>query len=290
MGQVKLGFVILQAGGVAPQASWLPDSWLSESSLRNALFAQGILLIMRVLFALVFAYTGHRLIMVLGRWVRTRFERKRIDHDPTLVDFAVRTVRYVALAFVWAMALGMVGIDIGPFIASLGVTGFVVGFAFKDALGNFAAGLLVMVYRPFKLGDVVEVSGVQGTVEEINIVATVLRAEDGRKVFMPNSKVWGNAIVNFSAYTLRRVEVKFTMNPTLDLSEVLKACQRLLEDLPGVVSRIPSEVKAMEVTDQGPIIALVSWTEPDDLWEVTTSLRKNVEGFQKAPEPEPGAS
>jgi small conductance mechanosensitive channel len=122
----------------------------------------------------------------------------RIELDVTLQKFITKSAEYTIYALAVLIALSTIGLNILPVIAGIGVAGFIVGFAVKDTLSNLTAGLLLIFYRPFNVGDKINTSGVTGKVKEINIVATVLETEDANIVTVPNSKVWGAPITKFS--------------------------------------------------------------------------------------------
>lgn len=165
-----------------------------ETWLRVNLAAFGL----RLLAATVVLIIGVALAGVAGRAIGAAIGRTPLARKALLVRFLSRTARVVVLVFAGVVALGELGVDIGPLIAGIGIGGFVVGFAFKDSLSNLAAGLLLLFYEPFDLGDAVEVDGTRGRVLDMSIAATELRMEDGHLAIIPNSRIWNARIVNFS--------------------------------------------------------------------------------------------
>ena len=154
-------------------------------------------------------------IFVIGRWVAkgiTRLiERLMVKRkvDETLVSF-VSNLRYVALlAFVIIAALNKLGIQTASFIAVIGAAGLAIGLALQGSLSNFAAGILMIIFRPFKVGDYIEGAGVAGTVEAIQIFTTQLKTPDNKTIIIPNSKISSDNIVNYSTKGTRRVELVF---------------------------------------------------------------------------------
>lgn len=143
-------------------------------------------------------------VLVVGLFlvkVLNRVLKKVLAHtnlDDTARDFSQNVIRITAKVFVCVIALSAVGVDIGPLIAGIGVAGFVVGFALKDTLSNLAAGIMLLFYRPFEKGDIVEVLGgkIKGSVESIDVPATLFKSLKGEQVMVPNSKIWGDIIVN----------------------------------------------------------------------------------------------
>lgn len=158
-------------------------------------------LLMGAAGALAVLIGGFIVARLAGSAARAALARSPIGSRGLLVNFLEKAVRMTVMVVAGVIALGQVGVEIGPLIAGIGITGFVVGFAFKDSLSNFAAGLLLLFYQPFDLDDVVEISGQTGRVVEMSVVATELRLEDGRRAIIPNSKIWNGPIINHNGIT-----------------------------------------------------------------------------------------
>jgi small conductance mechanosensitive channel len=117
------------------------------------------------------------------------------------------------------VALSQLGISLGPLLAGLGVAGFIVGFALQDTLGNFASGMMILLYRPYDVGDLVDVAGVFGEVDKMSLVSTTILTIDNQTVVVPNSKIWGNVIKNVTAQDIRRVDMVFGISYSDDISK-----------------------------------------------------------------------
>ena len=122
-------------------------------------------------------------------------------------DFATSVFSKACWAVLIVMALGRLGVNVGPLIAGLGVTGFILGFAFQETLGNFASGMMIALNEPFKVGDFVEVAGFSGSVISVNMMATILATADNKKIVVPNKSAWGSPITNYSSLGKRRVDL-----------------------------------------------------------------------------------
>ena len=144
---------------------------------------------------------------VLKKWLDAAMQRTRIKDDLLLRSFFLRVLSIVTIIIGALVALRVLGLDVTSFVAGLGVTGIILGFGFKDVLSNLAAGMLLLIYRPFRAGHMIEVEGAQGTVEELTIVNMQMTTTDGVRVIMPNSRVWGAKIVNYSLSQQRRLEL-----------------------------------------------------------------------------------
>lgn len=165
-----------------------------EQWLELSLAAFGL----RLLSALAVIVAGLLLARAAGAAARAAMLRSPLRSRLLLVNFLTRVVGTTVLVLAGVVALGELGLDIGPLIAGIGVTGFVVAFAFKDSLSNLAAGLLLLFYQPFDVGELVEVGGIKGVVLDMTVVATEMRMEDGRLAIMPNSRIWNAPIINYS--------------------------------------------------------------------------------------------
>ena len=148
------------------------------------------------LIGLVIVIVGYVVIRTVDRYVARFFDR--VEYDRTLEILCQKTIKVFLWIVVLILALANIGFDVSGFIAGLGVMGFIVGFAVKDVLSNLAAGMFLLVKRPFNVGEMVTVSGVQGMVEEMTLSSCLIITEENHHVTVPNAKIWGNAIRNLS--------------------------------------------------------------------------------------------
>ncbi len=154
-------------------------------------------------------------IFIIVKWIVKRLsvvlenlmEKKAVD--PAIRHFTGSLVYYALLIFVCIAALGQLGIQTASFVAIVGAAGLAVGLAFQGSLSNFAAGVLLLIFRPFKVGDFVETAGTSGVIQSIQIFTTVLFTPDNKKVIVPNGRIIGDNIVNYSANDTRRVDMVF---------------------------------------------------------------------------------
>ena len=138
-----------------------------------------------------------------------QLERSNADLSTLMKSILVSVSGGSVMALGFLMALSQAGISIGPALAGLGVAGFVVGFALQDTLGNFAAGAMILIYRPYDVDDFVEVAGASGLVKEMSLVSTTIATFDNQTLVVPNSKIWGDVIKNVTAQKVRRVDLEF---------------------------------------------------------------------------------
>jgi len=221
---------------------------------------------LKVVAALAILFFGR----IVAKWLRRMVVRMmdKGNADPMIVSF-VASITYVALmVFVVLAALGQLGIQTTSFIAILGAAGLAIGLALQGSLSNFAAGFLLIMFRPFKVGDFIEGAGVSGVVEEIQIFTTTMRTGDNKTIIVPNSKLLGDNIINYSAKETRRVDLVVGVSYDADLAEVKK----ILADIAAKDGRIKADpaptIAVSELADNSVNLVMRVWTATADYWNV----------------------
>jgi len=213
-------------------------------------------------------------IFIVGRWVAKgirRFIRKMMTHskvDPTLISFVANLAYVALLAFIVIAALNQLGIQTASFIAILGAAGLAVGLALQGSLSNFAAGVLMIVFRPFKVGDFIEGAGVAGTVEEIQIFTTLLITPDNKTIIVPNSKITGDNIINYSAKGTRRVDMVFGIGYDDDIDKARAIIMDVVSGDERVMKDPKPVVLLSELADSSVNFNTRVWSKADDYWGV----------------------
>ena len=193
------------------------------------------------------------LILVIGRWVAkflrdlTRKMMRKTNVDATLVKFVGSLVYFALLAFVVLAALAQIGIQTTSFIAIIGAAGLAVGLALQGSLANFAAGVLMLIFRPFKVGDYIEGAGVAGIVEEIHIFSTLLNSMDNKAIIVPNAKLTGDNITNYTMKEKRRVDLVFSVSYGEEVERVKRAIARVLGSDARILKDPPSTVAVLGI-------------------------------------------
>ncbi len=202
---------------------------------------------------------------------RTKFSRSRLLKE-MVTAVAGRLVLLVGLI----IALSLMGVDLGPILAGLGIAGFVVGFALQDTLANFAAGAMILAYQPFDVGDFVEAAGVTGKVKDMNLVSTRILTFDHQTLIVPNSKIWGDVIRNVTAQPQRRVDMVFGISyqdeiPKAEkvLGEILAAHGKVLDD--------PEPIVKLHTLNESSVDFVVRpWAKTEDYWDVYWDVTREV--------------
>ncbi len=239
--------------------------WASDS---------GVTLVENILTAAVIFALGYFAIRFLDKLLRkTLVDRGR---KTLLINFIVSVVTKVCWAIVVVTCLSSLGIDVGPLIAGLGVTGFILGFAFQESLGNLASGMMIAINEPFKVGDFVEAAGHAGTVTEVNMMATVLASPDNKRLVLPNKSVWGGPIVNYSALGTRRVDLQVGIAYGEDIAHALEVITEAVKAVPGVLAEPAPTIAVASLDDSQVTVNVRPWTKGDVYWDVYSATLKAV--------------
>jgi small conductance mechanosensitive channel len=222
------------------------------------------------------------LILLVGRWVARRITRlaeramERVDVDAMLVRFLGNLIYFALLVVVVLAALEQLGVNTTSALAVFGAAGLAVGLALQKSLSNFAAGSMLIFFRPFKAGDFVEVAGIGGVVEEVRVFNTVLRTHDNREIIVPNGQIYEDKIVNYSARDTRRIDLVFGIGYDDDLKkakalieEILAADERILDDPAPFVA-------VVELGESSVDIAVRPWVRSGDYGAVRSDLLEGI--------------
>jgi len=213
-------------------------------------------------------------ILVVGRWIAkavSRLTERLLNNrkvDRTIVSF-VEHLTYIALmTFVVLAALAQLGIQTTSFIAVIGAAGLAIGLALQGSLANFAAGFLMIIFKPFKAGDYIEGAGVAGTVDKIQIFTTTLKTPDNKLVIIPNSKIMSDNIVNYSAHETRRVDMPFRVSYQDDIDKVRKILRNIVDNDHRIL-KDPAAMIIVKTLDENSVnIELRVWVKTADYWGV----------------------
>ncbi len=213
-------------------------------------------------------------ILIIGRWVakgvRNLISRlmAKSEVDETLNKF-VASLSYVAmLAFVIIAALNQLGIQTASFIAILGAAGLAVGLALQGSLSNFAAGVLMIIFRPIAVDDFIEGAGVAGTVEEIQIFTTKLTTPDNKTIFLPNAKLMGDNIVNYNTKGTRRVDFTFGIGYGDDIDKARQVINQIIDADERILKEPAPAILVSELADSSVNFVVRVWSAADDYWNV----------------------
>lgn len=219
-------------------------------------------------------------VFVIGRWLARRISKlierglTRADTDPTLVGFFRNIAYFGLLTLVIIAAVGQLGVQTTSFIAILGAAGLAVGLALQGSLANFAAGVLMIIFRPFKAGDFIEAAGTAGSVEEIQLFTTTLKTPDNKTIIIPNAQVTGSTITNYSARDTRRLDLVFGVSYTDDLDQVKRVIREVLAEEKRLLDDPEPLIGLLNLGDSSVDFAVRPWVNSGDYWPVYFDLQE----------------
>lgn len=227
-----------------------------------------------IIFALI--------IFIVGRWISkilVNLLKKgliRANMDVILVSFVGSIVATLLLLFVIIAALNQLGVNTTSLIALLGAAGLAIGLALQNSLQNFASGVMLIIFRPFKLGDFIEAGGTTGVVESISIFTTILRTGDNREVIVPNGAIYNGTITNYNARDTRRIDMVFGIGYDDDLKKAKAIIKRLLDTDKRVLKDPAALIAVAELADSSVNFNVRPWVKSEDYWNVKFDLTERV--------------
>jgi small conductance mechanosensitive channel len=228
-------------------------------------------------------FLGAVAIVLLSWWAAGALERAArrtlmsSSHvDPTLAAFLSNLWRYAVLTVAFVVILQIIGIQATSLVAVLGAASLAIGLALQGTLSNMAAGVMLLIFRPFRLGDSIEVAGKSGTVKNLNLFMTELASGDNVQVLIPNAQVWGAALTNLSAYPKRRVSVSFPVALDKDVETISSSLRACLEQDKRVLDTPPPSVTSSNLTDKSVELSVQAWSNADDAGAVRADLVRRM--------------
>jgi len=228
-----------------------------------------------VIFSLII-FAGRLMARLVRKAVQTSLDRARVNISQLLKRTIVSATYNVVFSFAVMIALTQLGIDLGPLLAGFGVIGFILGFAMQDSLSNFASGLMILFYRPYDVGDLVDISGVFGKVEHMSLVSTSILTLDNQKLIVPNSKIWGDVIKNVTDQNVRRVDMVFGISYTDDIPKVEEILADILSEHEMILEKPEAMVKLHTLNDSSVDFVVRPWVKTADYWDVYWDVTREV--------------
>lgn len=229
---------------------------------------------LNVLGAIVIIFVGHWLAGVVSRWLRAMMAKT--NSNEALLRFLSNLVYYAILAFAVIAALERVGVQTASFIAVLGAAGLAIGLALEGALANFASGVIILLFKPFGIGDLVEVGDVFGSVEDIQIFSTILVTPDNKTVIMPNGQITGSHIVNYTKRGSLRVDMTFGIGYSDDLLKAKQLLEQILHENEYVLAEPAPNVAVSELADSSVNFAVRPYVAVENYWAAHFAIHEAV--------------
>ena len=252
---------VLKDGWVKLQASFKKSA--PDLMLRLLIFV-AVLLLFRIFSRLT------------RRVVRAASDRSSLDMSSLLKNMMVSLSGGTVMAIGILIALSTIGISLTPMLAGLGVAGFIIGFALQDSLSNFAAGAMILIYRPYDVDDLVEVTGASGQVKQMNLVSTTIATLDNQILVVPNSKIWGDVIKNVTAQRVRRVDLVFGIGYEDDIELAEKVLENIVTTNEKVLKRPAPNIRLHALADSSINFIVRPWVKTGDYWDVYWEITREV--------------
>lgn len=222
------------------------------------------------------------LILVIGKWIARRLtnlltklmEKNKVDI--TLVRFVDSIIYYTFMVMVVIAAAGQLGINTTSFLTIVGAAGLAIGLALKDSLSNFASGVMLVMFRPYKINDYVDIGGVSGTVKNISLFTTELSTPDNQKVIVPNSGITSNVITNVTANPTRRVDLIIGIGYDDDIKKAKEVIQGVLSEEERILPTPAPLIAVSELADSSVNFVVRPWAKTGDYWAVYFALQENI--------------
>jgi len=261
---------LLQAPQAAPATESAQPSidWLAEVMAWAKTYSW------QLLGAVLTLIVGLWLAKLIVRAVRSMLVRGRVD--ATLSQFLANLAYYALATLVVIAALGKLGVQTNSFVAIIGAAGLAIGLALQGSLGNLAAGVMIMLFRPFKVGDLISAGGQEGVVEEIQVFATVLKSLDNRRVILPNGAIMGGSITNSTGNPTRRVDLSFAVGAGENVARIRGILAGVCAAVPEVLPQPRPEIEYLEAVPGGIRLVCRPWCKTEHYWRVHFAMMEGV--------------
>lgn len=232
-------------------------------------------LVVNIVLSIVLLLVGWLLISLITKAVRIALIKSGKDRA-LLSKFVISVLSKSLWALLAVMVLSRLGINVTPLIAGLGVTGFILGFACQESLGNLASGLMIAINEPFKIGDFIAAAGFEGTVSGMNMMATVLSTVDNKRIVLPNKSVWGAPIVNYTANETRRIDMQVGISYESDIRRAIETIDAILAEDAAILKE-PAPLIAVASLDESAVtLNIRPWVKTGDYWDVKSRVLKET--------------
>lgn len=248
---------------------WSGNAWKFLKERAPDLVFKGIILLLIVIvFKVMASFAGN----LVGKAV----SQSRLSLSKLLQDFFVSVSKKAVWIVGILIVLSQLGIQIGPLLAGLGLVGFIVGFALQDTLSNFASGLMILIYKPFDVEDLIEVGGISGKVKHMTLVSTTILTPDNQRLILPNNKIWGDIIKNITAENRRRIDMVFGIGYEDNIAHAEKALKDIIHNEKDVLRSPEPVIRIGNLGDSSVDIFVRPWVKTKDYWEVRWRITRAV--------------
>lgn len=234
-----------------------------------------------IIAALVVIIVGYFVAVFVSKYIRRAIIRAKLTK--ILAEFTSRVAKILIVIFAVAVGIGFLGVDVGAAMISLSVvSGFVLGFAFQETLGNLAAGFMIAITKPFKVGDYVDIADKSGSINNVGASITTLTTIDNKRVIIPNSKIWGNPIVNYTALNQRMIDMRIGISYSDNMGKAITVAMDVVKKNKKVLKDPSPIVAVAELSDSSVDLLIRPWVNTSDYWKTRWELIQQIkEAFDK---------
>jgi small-conductance mechanosensitive channel len=231
--------------------------------------------VLNLIVTLLILIVGYIIVAIVVRYIRHAMNKANMEQ--LLVEFVSRVSKILLLIVILIIAVGSLGIDVGAGLVSISVVfGFVIGFAFQDMLGNLAAGFMIALTKPFKVGDYVSTAGHEGTIQHVGVSNATILTIDNKKVIIPNSMVWGDAITNYTAMNTRMIDLSIGIGYGDDIGKAMKITMNVINNHEKILKDPMPLVATDELGDSSVNLVVRPWVKTSDYWSVRRELIQQI--------------
>ena len=259
----------------------IPDFGISWGELWNDIQTTGIDLLINIVTAIVIFIVGRMIARAITSGAHKLMQSQ--DTDKILESFLGNLVYWAMMTFVIIASISSLGIETTSLIAIMGAAGLAVGLALQGALANFAAGVLIVMFRPYRVGDYIEAAGIAGSVSHVDILTTILKTGDNKQIVVPNGQIMGGIITNYSTHDTRRVDMVFGVGYEDDIDKVRTTIEALVDADDRILKDPSCLIAVSELADSSVNFTVRPWVRTADYWGVMFDLTEAVKkGFDQA--------
>ena len=241
--------------------------WLRENGTR---------IVFRLFLFLLIVFAARLLGNFLGELLRRGVQASSMRSSQALQNMLATVASRSVLMLGILFGISQVGMEVGPVLAAIGIIGFAVGFALQETLANFAAGTMLLAYRPFDTGDIIKTGDLMGTVHDLSMVNTTLLTFDNQQVLVPNNKIWGDVITNITAMDIRRIDISIQIAPDQNVQQVFHLLESVVAKDPRALTDPPPNIQVNGFAESAIEIIVRPWARREDYWETFWDLQGEI--------------
>lgn len=255
-------------------ASSLIEQWLNTA--KDQAINHGPTLVFKLFIFSLILFVAGLAGKLVKKIVSNTVSNSKLNFSKLLQDFFTSLSGKAVFTIGVLIALSQLGIELGPLLAGFGIAGVIIGFALQDTLSNFASGMMILIYRPYDVGDLINAAGVSGRVSHMSLVSTTIKTLDNQRLIIPNNKIWGDTINNITAEHQRRVDMTFSIGYGDSIEQAEAVLKSIVEAHPKV-QKVPAPLIKLHVLGESSVDFIVRpWAKPEDYWDVYWDITREV--------------